>query len=220
VSSLGHDPVHADAPLDRRPSRLVPPPRLDRLSARLGIDFDRAAAAHHEAGHAIAGFWFGWTIGGNGVVIDERQCCHFACARYTYTPEARAVVAMAGWLAERKWHRQGSSNWDDELIHILDAHAWGQIIVGDDEQQVVCALAGPRQPDDIGTSEFLAAVHAFRGEAAALLSRRPVWRAVRSVARALLQKGKLSDDDVINCISDADFMQVSHGRWAALGGQV
>lgn len=45
-----------------------------------------------------------------------------SCSAHTYTIEARAAVAMAGWLAEHKCHAQGSANWHDELIHILDAH--------------------------------------------------------------------------------------------------
>ncbi len=201
------------------PPRVAASARAERLAARAGIDFDRAAAAHHEAGHAVAGYWFGWVVSENGVEIDERQRCHLACAAYAYTPEARAVVAMAGWLAERKWHRHGSGNWDDDLLHILDAHAWGQVIVADDEQQVVRALVGERLPEDVETTEFLAAVHAFRGEAVTLICRPPVWRAIRGVARALVRKGKLDDSAVINSIGKADFLQLSHGRWTAVGSE-
>jgi len=197
------------------PVRVTAEQRVERLAGRWQVDFERASAAYHEAGHAVAGLWFGWTVGRHGIEIDEHQRCTFACSAYAYTTEARAVVAMAGWLAERKWHGQGSGNWDTQLVHILDAHAWGQVIVGDDEQQVVKALVGHREADDIETEEFLLAVHAFREHTIGLLARPPFWRAVRRVTRALLSHGKLSDVEVVNAIGKDDFLRVSHGHWTA-----
>ncbi len=202
-------------PYPRIPPRATTAQRLERLTTEIGLNFDRAAAAYHEAGHAVAGLWFGWVIGQKGIEIDTNQRCNFGCAAFAYTIEARAVVAMAGWLAERKWHGQGSANWDDDLIHVLNAHSWGQIIVGSDEQQVVKALVGERDPENVATDEFLLGVHAFREQAMALMSRRPVWRAVRQVARALLANGKLSDIAVVKAIDKDDFLKVSHGRWTA-----
>jgi hypothetical protein len=198
----------------RNPARVKVQNRLERLAARAGLNFDRAAAAYHEAGHAVAGLWYGWVIGRNGVEIDQQQRCSFGCAAFAYTIEARAVVAMLGWLSERKWHRQGTGNWDDELIHILDAHAWGQIAVGSDEQELVKALVGRRDPDEVETDEFLLAIRAFREHAVALLSYPHFWRAVRKVTRALLLSGKLSDTAVVNAIGKEDFLRVSHGRWS------
>jgi hypothetical protein len=186
---------------------------LQRLATTLGINFDRVATAYHEAGHAVAGFWFGWVIGQKGIEIDQHQCCNFGCTAFAYTIEARAVVAMAGWLAERKWHGQGSVNWDDDLIHILDAHDWGQVIVGDDEQHVAKALVGNRESEDVETKEFMVAVHVFREQTMALMSNPPFWRAVRQLARALLLRGKLSDLEVVSAIKKEDYIQVSHGRW-------
>jgi hypothetical protein len=199
---------------DDAPSLVVPSRRLERLATSLALDFDRAASAYHEAGHAVAGFWHGWSIGSAGVEIDKRQRCSFVCAPYAYTPEARAVVAMAGWLAENKWHRQGGSNWNDHLIHILDAHDWGQVQL-DDERQVVKALVGNSDPDDVETRDFLLAVDAFREQATALMSHPRVWRSIRRVSRALMSTGCLSDVDVVNAIGQDDFLSVSHGRWTA-----
>jgi len=199
------------------PIRVTAEQRVERLAGRWQVDFERTAAAYHEAGHAVAGLWFGWTVGRTGVEIDEHQRCTFACGAYAYTTEARAVVAMAGWLAERKWHGQGSANWDNQLVHILDAHAWDQVIVGDDEQQVVKALVGRRDADDVETNEFLLAVHAFREQAVSLIARPSFWRAIRRVTRALLSHGKLSDVEVVNAIGKDDFLSVSHGHWTAGG---
>ena len=104
---------------------LEPSERIRRLVTRVGIDFDRSAAAYHEAGHAVVGFWYGWVIEPRGVEIDfPTNDAVFACSAFAYTIEARAVVAMAGWLAELKWHRQGSTSHDAELIQILDGHDW------------------------------------------------------------------------------------------------
>jgi hypothetical protein len=196
--------------------RIQPSFRLERLTRRAGIDFDRAAAAYHEAAHAMAGLWYGWVIDRGGVEIDERQRCCFSCRAYTYTPEARAVVAMAGWLSEHKWHLQGSSDWNDKLIQILDSHDWGRVhVVGDDHEEVVNALVGRRFASDIATPEFLLAVETIRERTAALIARPAVWRAIRQVARALLANGKLSDVEVIRTIGEDDFLQVDHGRWTA-----
>ena len=193
---------------------ITPTPELAGRVKRLGINFDRTATAYHEAGHAVVGFWYGWVIGRDGVEIDERRRCCFSCSAYTYTIEARAVVAMAGWLAEHKWHAQGSANWDDELIHILDAHDWAQVQVTlDDEVEVVRALVGKTNARDVETDEFLITVEAFRDHAVALVSSPAVWRSIRRVARALLDRGKLTDTDVVNAIDTDDFMKVSHGRW-------
>ena len=49
---------------------LEPSERIRRLVTRVGIDFDRSAAAYHEAGHAVVGFWYGWVIEPRGVEID------------------------------------------------------------------------------------------------------------------------------------------------------
>jgi len=195
--------------------RVDPEERIKHLAARWKIDFDRVATAYHEAGHAMAGYWFGWVIGQNGVEIVEHQICSFGCPAFAYTVEARAVVAMAGWLAERKWHGQGGTDWENQLVHILDAHHWGQIIVGNDDQQVVQALVGNREPDDIETKEFLLAIHAFREQAMALMARPAFWASIRRVARALLVKGKLSDIDVVNAVGQKHFLQISHGHWTA-----
>jgi hypothetical protein len=193
---------------------LVPSERLERLTRRNGIDFNRVATAYHEAGHAVVGFWYGWVIAPGGVEIDQHQRCSFACGAFAYTIEARAVLAMAGWLAELKWHRQGRANRDEELIHILDAHDWGQVCVDhDDSRQIVMALVGSRDADSVETDEFLFSIYSLRQHALDLVSRPPIWRAIRKVARALLARGKLSDADVVNTIGQDDFMQVSHGRW-------
>jgi hypothetical protein len=191
-----------------------PSERLIRLVDRIGINYDRVSGAYHEAGHAVVGFWYGWTIGANGVEIDAQECCSFAGGAIAHTIEARAVVAMAGWLAELKWHRQGSANHDGELISVLEAHNWGQAFVNlNDEQLVVNALVGKSDPATVETDEFLAGIEAFRQYAYELISRPPIWRAIRKVARALLAHGKLSDTEVVNAIGKADFLEVSHGRW-------
>jgi hypothetical protein len=210
-------PFRWRAPPHDAPSRVTPSPRLERLATSLALDFDRTASAYHEAGHAVAGFWHGWSIAPAGVEIDVRQRCSFMCAAYAYTPEARAVVAMAGWLAEHKWHRQGGTNWNDQLIHILDAHDWGQVQL-DDERMIVKALVGNRDPDDVETRDFLLAVDAFREQATALMAHPKVWRSIRNVSRALMAKGRLSEVDVVNAIDPDDFLSVSHGRWTAGSG--
>jgi hypothetical protein len=220
IDRAGHDGVSDSRQGPDSDDAATKPPlvefgqRLERLVALLGLNLERAASSYHEAGHAVAGLWYGWVVGRNGVEIDERQRCNFACASFAYTIEARSVVAMAGWLSERKWHRQGSGNWDTELIHILDAHAWGQITVGNDEQELVKTLVGSRNPDNVETDEFLLAVHAYREHAVALLSYPHFWRAVRKVTRALMLKGKLSDIEVVKAIGKDDFLHVSHGRWS------
>lgn len=196
------------------PLIVTPSPRLASRAKRLGIDFDLAATAYHEAGHAVVGFWYGWAIGASGVEIRDRRRCSFSCSEYAYTREARAVVAMAGWLAECKWHAQGGINWNDDLLHVLDAHDWGQVYVTlDDQVQVVRALIGRADPREVETDDFLLAVDAFRDHAIVLVSRPAVWRSIRRVARALLARGKLTDTEVINAIDPDDFPKVSHGRW-------
>ena len=121
---------------------------------------------------------------------------------------------MAGWLAELKWHRQGSTSHDAELIQILDGHDWAQVLVEvDDEQQVVRALIGNADPEAVEFEDFFAEIYAFRQYAYELISRPAIWRAIRSVARALLSNGKLSNRNIVNVIGSPTFLEVSHGRW-------
>src|SRR5262249_51224179 len=61
------------------PVRVTAEQRVERLAGRWQVDFERASAAYHEAGHAVAGLWFGWTVGRHGIEIDEHQRCTFAC---------------------------------------------------------------------------------------------------------------------------------------------
>jgi hypothetical protein len=193
---------------------VAPSSRLERLVRRLGVDFECASAAYHEAGHAVAGFWYGWVIAPEGLEIDQHQRCCFSCAAFAYTIEARAVLAMTGWLSELKWHKQGSIDRESELIRILDGHNWGQVSVDyEDCRQVVKALVGSREPANVETKELLFAIYALRQYALELIARPPFWRAIRRVARELLAKGKLSDTEVVKAIGERDFMDVSHGRW-------
>jgi hypothetical protein len=185
---------------------------FERLACHFHIDTASAAAAYHEAGHAVVGFWFGWVIAPGGVEIEPYQRCSFRCAGFAYTIEARAVIAMTGWLSELKWHRQGSPDRDLELTRILEGHDWDQVSVDyEDSCQVLKTLVG--SGEIVGFDELRFAIYALRQYALELIARPAVWRAIRKVARALLAKGKLSDCDVVNAIGNADFMEVSHGRW-------
>jgi hypothetical protein len=87
-------------------------------------DLQRAAAAYHEAGHAVIAVFLGFDISPEGVEIDERQ--YTGTRAYIYhlggmAPYHQISVYqyLAGWLAEWHWHRLGVQYRSEEDIDVI-----------------------------------------------------------------------------------------------------
>ena len=104
----------------------------------------RRAAAYHEAGHAVVAYLVGWWVNDEGVEIDDRQYTGLRCYVQDHNIPGRALICLAGRLAEYKWLRQpGRCRYsDDDLQSIIDDIRYDQEEVeGDafDLLELLCA---------------------------------------------------------------------------------
>ena len=167
-------------------------------------ELQRKAAAYHESGHVVVGYWFGWWLNSEGVEIDGLW--YTGCRKLPpdNTVEADVVNSLAGWLSEHKWHGKGRAHVEDEeAIDVLEA-----VRIDDSEELAeVGDLADVarklhEQDPKITDENFLKAVTAYRDQTLAILAEPAVWRSIEKVAAALLAFGRLSDEDAQEAIGD------------------
>src|SRR5689334_18103473 len=97
------------------------------------VEVQRRATAYHEAAHAVVGCEVGWWITPEGIEIGEREYTGLRCWSEDLTGRNLALVSLAGWNAEHKWHGLGQEILnDEELIDILS-----DVRDGVDEDEIV-----------------------------------------------------------------------------------
>jgi hypothetical protein len=105
-AQIQHHPVPETSPL---------------MGVAIEPDFQREAAAHHEAGHAVIATRRGWWIDDEGVEIGDRWYCGMQCFVSDNTTDRAVGIFLAGWLAEYKFHGLGGPRHDNHLIYVIDA---------------------------------------------------------------------------------------------------
>lgn len=166
-------------------------------------DFDRRAAAYHQAGHAVLAYWFGWWLNDEGVEIDDRQ--HAGTRRLSPddSTEAAVIQALAGWLCEHKWHGQGHARLAiEEVFELARDHDPEDEEFRHAGDLADVALTLLRTNPEITPKEFVKAFWAYGDQAEKILAEEPVWRAVEKLASALLASGSLSDEEAREAIGD------------------
>jgi hypothetical protein len=160
----------------------------------------RKHTAYHEAGHVVAAYWYGWWLNEDGVEIDARWYTGMRRPALLDTTEASVVMSMAGWIAEHKYHRIGNRRFDDDgdALELLDVarriHRGEEIL--DEEWEgdstdiaMVLVKENPAITDD----EYIGALRAYQKKTRLILNKPAVWRAVKKVAEALFEAGRLTD---------------------------
>ncbi len=160
----------------------------------------RRHAAFHEAAHAVIGYYFGWWLNEEGVEIDERQYTGLRCEQRTWTERASVCVSLAGWGAEMRLAPDLARPFpDEELLACLeDLRWWGHSDLQGDEADVFERLMETRP--DASDEDLMALYRGYEAETAALLARPAVWASVQRVADALLERGRLTDAEVVEML--------------------
>jgi hypothetical protein len=162
--------------------------------------------AIHEASHAVTGYYFGWWIGDEGVRIEPDGYAGLKARGYDCTLEADCCVFLAGWLAETllnpiRAHRRT----DEDLNHVYEFSEFEN--EGSDDECVLKALRSENPEMDL--PEFIAAYRAYEHRTLELLARPIIWQTIVRIAEALIQEGRLSQEEVEVLIPD----EIIRGVW-------
>lgn len=172
----------------------------------MGYDYrtDRVCAAHHEAAHTVMTYWFGGWLNEDGVEIDARQYTGARWRLLDYTFEANIIMSMAGKLAEAKYLGVRGVGFGKEALWILETVRNGDEDQGSDEEQIATLLLQDNL--EISDVDYIKAVRRYEIKTRRLLNKPPIWRAVETVAAALLKSGRLTNDEAMAMI-DKDFWE-------------
>ncbi len=188
------------------------PPPLDRIPPR-------PLVCIHEAAHATLWLCQGGDLGGAGVDAAEnfRTSLFYTSAPDPYA--AGIITVMAGAAAEDRARGIGFGTWSYEWGHAVQCARRGEARSCDG-----CWIArtilnhrrktGKRTTDHDLMREF----SHYRERTLDLLDRSDIWRAVKAVADALMERGRLSDAEVRNLMPTSVFLTGDRRPfWARLG---
>jgi hypothetical protein len=154
----------------------------------------------HEASHTVLGYYFGWWIGEEGVRIEPDGYAGLKARRDDVTLEADCCVYIAGWLAETLLdptcaHRRSDSDLTYTYHYHLDPS------YSDSDDALVFRTLNMQYPG-MTLPAFIAAYRAYEQITLGLLARPIIWHTITRVAEALIQKGRLSREEVEVLIPD------------------
>ncbi|CAH1653205.1 conserved hypothetical protein [Hyphomicrobiales bacterium] len=171
--------------------------------------------AVHEGGHAVVALLLGWAIGSRGVDIAQRFSANVARPPgATFAYEHVAVLA-AGHTAER-W--LGRRIWRPESAYLrfyLTAARAGEARPCDN-CRAFAALVQDRPDDD---DEMVIALYRhFEKRAIDLVTSPRIFSAIRGVARELMQRSVMQDEDVRSLIPPDMLPGGCHApMWTSMG---
>jgi hypothetical protein len=156
------------------------------------------AAAHHEAGHAVAGRHFGWRI--HQIVIDPDDVR--GGATLIQPDEAnwrqRVLVALAGDAARMRFDTTGAFEVNEYEIHTAQ-HDWSAAL------EVLSELSNETDPDSLIDERF----NRWQAIAEQLVARPLIWAAIVAVAEALRDANwRLDGESAENIIDRASSTRV------------
>jgi hypothetical protein len=185
---------------------------IDRHERRVLTEL---STAYHEAAHVVVGYWFGWQLNPDrpdGVVIDGQWITNHRIPLFLRTVEAVFSVNLAGWIAERKFtshippERSVASIEETfkEAENERDEEPEYREGSGDLYDCAMYFLEDYPEPTLETFTKYILACQTLMIE---LLSRPLIWRAIKKVAKALIARGRLSDDEAQEVIGD-DFEDI------------
>lgn len=150
----------------------------------------RETDAFHEGSHAVVTQAIG--VGVTSVTIDGQPSSgRQAGAGY----EASTIIALAGTVGERWARRQVYLHTDDHLAEfherVCTKAAGGWCDLCDAVRSAALAT------DDLGRELVFASFRTLEARAIEIVQTPVVWRAIRYVAAALMERGTLTGDDVL-----------------------
>lgn len=166
----------------------------------------RAAAAFHEAGHAILAMAVGGLV--NSIETAERQRCEFQlfipCDRAAERERATVLVGLAGWRAEYLWHGRGASRDEEDYNEELELglqQLRNGFLLDEDHDDDIDALADIMRLTPQATDHEICARYAAWSALCYDILREPaIWSGVQKIAAALVQRGNLSGQEVIDLV--------------------
>jgi hypothetical protein len=178
----------------------------------------KLATAHHEAGHVVLGYWFGWWLNPDGVEIDDRWITNHRSPLIARTIKSVFVVSLAGWLAECKFHSLRNGNRDTDDIEFAFEQAELDRGLTPEHREgggdlYTCAMYMFDIEPTATVARFAEQVAKYQIQTTVLLARPLIWCAVKRIAKALIARGRLSDDEAREIIGD-DFEKIFEvGDW-------
>jgi hypothetical protein len=145
----------------------------------------REEIAHHEAGHAVIALKLGLTV--NHVTLHNYA--NGVCNVATYRDYDDAIVSFAGPIAGLLYQPRNGKEWWLAFGYVIGNDGTMMVRNGSDADQIDTLLAELYGPNDKGIWWEL---HA-EAKTAVDLS----WPQIQNVAKALLERGKLSSEDEI-----------------------
>jgi hypothetical protein len=178
------------------------------------------AAAYHEAGHTVFALRHGVTLREQGVWINaegfgathyhrvdpaeveaaKRNASGEDWTLYCCQLQAEVEIAIAGWLAEFRYH--GVDALADRFVRIAAEEAIGCVAVeqGNDISVAANVIAAyfraERGTAEVRVDEVVGACNAVKSDLARALRRPRTWQAVETVALALVERHHLSPHQV------------------------
>jgi hypothetical protein len=158
----------------------------------------RRGKAYHEAGHAVVAYQMGGWV--DSLDIAGRGCANFSVATVDDTTERVSVIYCAGWLAEWRWHRQGSRFRRRECLKFIIEATRGEI---DEERagDVQSSILRLIRDCDATDEELIARFRDYENEAARLIDTPAIWNQIKRLVPPLIQHGKLTQEQVEEILS-------------------
>src|SRR5262245_46212210 len=171
-------------------------------------------AAHHEAGHVVVAYWF-------GAILEIVEMGSHPNTKMQWPNGARLgpVVKelLAGSLASAKslmLSRGPPKNpfllrehFEKHTLEALQIVRNGDYAPTDGRWDDYISIADILlQAMPMSDKEYLRIVRRYQDETQKLLDKPPVWRAVESVAQALLKSGRLTNDEE-RAVIDKEFWE-------------
>ena len=180
----------------------------------------RNSTAYHEAAHAVVAARYGWWIIEPGIRIDSAAHIQYRCYPWDWVASLRITIYLAGELAARLHLGRldegfnSRSDFDDYCEDIKEENG----LLDGDETEVIRILID-RYPTMPQSRRYLLFKRLER-LTLRLVQQPEIWTRIDGLAKALIERGDLSDEEATEVMEDLGCWDYYHSDTDAINRRV